>query len=73
MTDHSLQEITADIPIIRPSTMTDMQNLRNAGLREATLNQVTWANRKNLVWIEYRNGMRRINIWTNKLLSRIRG
>lgn len=53
----------ADLEVIRPTTMTDMQNLRNQGLREACVNEVTPQNAKKLVWIEYYNGQRRINIW----------
>lgn len=62
--DHGIEEITKDLPVFKPTTMYDLQLLRNDGLREATLNQVTWENRKRLAYIEYSNGSRRINIWS---------
>lgn len=54
--------ITADIPVLRPTTEAEFRNIRNAGYREASLYEITWSNRLKLAWIEYRNGERRINV-----------
>ncbi len=54
--------LNCKLPVLKPTTMYELQILRNQGLREAALNQVSKENR--LCYIEYRDGSLRINIWT---------
>ena len=56
--------LDCEIPVLRPSTTYEMQLLRNRGLREAGLYQITKENRGRLCYIGYPSGSLRINIWS---------
>lgn len=60
-----------DLPVVRPTTMVDLQHLRNDGLREAALGQVILTNAARLCWVEYSNGDLRLNIWPDARVSRL--
>lgn len=51
------------IAVQRITTAADLKTLRAAGLREAEFHEVTTSNRRRLMWLLYKDGSMRINIW----------